>query len=120
MKRIGLTIRASTAGETIAPRVGSVAIATRECALFALGEAGVCYETYRIGDVPGYSFLFERGGFDGFSLEEVALCLRLTGEVAPELAGYAFSSVAQLREDWRQGRFVPVFARARTGRGGRA
>lgn len=114
------TIGPTTAAARITPTVGMVAIATRECAVFAFGEAGVCYEAYRIGDRLGWSFVFERGGFDGFSAADVALCLHLTGEVAPELAGYVFEHVGRLREDWRGGVFAPGFARARTVRGGRA
>lgn len=118
---IGSTPAAVDAGGMIIPKVGMVAIATRECAVFAFGEAGVCYETYpRSSGELGWSFIFERGEFDGFSAEDVALCLHLTGEVVPELAGYAFAGVGRLREDWRQGRFGLAFARARTGQGGRA
>lgn len=121
MAATGPTTAAVSAGGTIAPRVGSIAVATRECAVFAFGEAGVCYEVYpRSGGELGWSFIFERGGFDGFSAEDVALCLHLTGEVAPELAGYAFEGVGRLREDWRREHFALAFARARTGHGGRA
>lgn len=101
-------------------RVGSVVIATRECAVFRFGEAGVCYEEYRLGGRLGWSFVFERGGHDGFSPGDVALCLHVTGEVAPEVAGYEFADVAQLLRDHEAGRFAPAFARARVGRGGRA
>jgi hypothetical protein len=120
MTIIGSTAAAAHAGGTITPQVGAVAVATRECTVFAFGEAGVCYEAYRIGGKPGWSFIFERGGFDGFSAEDVALCLHLTGEVAPELEGYVFANVGRLRENWRQGRFAAAFVRARTGQGGRA
>jgi hypothetical protein len=116
MGTTGPTTTASIAGGPPTPRVDSVAIATRACAVFAFGEASVCCETYRIGGRPGWSFVFERGGFDGFSAEDVALCLHLTGEVAPELAGYGFRGVGHLRADRRRGCFAGAFARVRTGR----
>jgi hypothetical protein len=107
-------------GPLHALRVGSLAVAKRACAVFDLGEPGVCYESYRVGGRPGWSFVFARGGFDGFSPQDVALCLHLTGEVAPELAGYRFRSVGQLRVDHDAGRFVAAFARVLAGREGRA
>jgi hypothetical protein len=99
------------------PQGRAVAVATRECTVFAFGEAGVCYEAYRIGGKPSWSFIFERSGFDGFSAEDVALCLHFAGEVVLELEGYVFANIGRLREDWRQGRFAAAFAR--TGQGGR-
>lgn len=110
----------SCGGALHVPRVGSLAVAKRACALFDLGEPGVCYESYRVGDRPGWSFLFARGGYDGFSPRDVALCLHLTGEVAPELAGYRFRNVGQLQADHDAGRFAPAFARVPVGREGRA
>jgi hypothetical protein len=114
-----MTTAPMTAAATITPRVGAVAIAIRECAVFAFEEAGVCYEAYRIGGTPGWAFIFERGGFDGFSAADLALDLHLTGVVAPELEHYDFQNIGQLREDWRRGVFAPGFARTRTVRGGR-
>jgi hypothetical protein len=73
------------------------------------------------GSAPSADAAFiSRGGVDGFSAADVALCLHLTGEVVPELEGYAFENVGRLREDWRQDRFGAAIARARTGQGGRA
>lgn len=102
-------------GPLHAPRVGSLAVATRACALFDHGEPGVCYESYRLGSRPGWAFVFERGGFDGFSPRDVTLCLRLTGEVAPELVRYRFRDVGRLREDHAAGLFARAFTRALVG-----
>lgn len=122
MGRTGATIEASTENGTPGLRVGSVAVAMRECGVFRLGEAGVCFEAYRIGGRPGWSFIFERGGFDGFSPSDVGLCLHVTGEVAPGLEGYEHTGIGRLLRDWREGRFTVAFARARAwvGREGRA
>jgi hypothetical protein len=48
-------------------QVGSQVIAKRASGLNAVGERGVCYEVYQLGGRPGYSFILERGGYDGFS-----------------------------------------------------
>ena len=51
----------------ISVQLGTLAVATRATGICRAGELGVCCELYRIGDRPGYSFIFERGGYDGFS-----------------------------------------------------
>lgn len=90
--------------------VGTVVIATRDTGICRQGERGVCYEVYARGDgTNGHSILFERGGYDGFSPDEVALCLTVTDQVIPELQEYEFRNVGQLSSDHRRGVFKAAF-----------
>jgi hypothetical protein len=93
-------------------RVGSLVIARHVSGVCAVGEPGVCYEEYRIGDRPGWSVVFQGGRYDGVSPEDVMLFLRLTGHIAPEVAGYLFTNVGQLVRDFQAGRFESAFAQA--------
>src|SRR5712691_7718706 len=74
-------------------QVGSLAIATRASGVCDVGERGVCYEVYALGGRPGYSFLFEQGRYDGFSPEDVAMFLSITGEICAAVADYQFINV---------------------------
>jgi hypothetical protein len=89
--------------------VGSLAIATRASGVCAAGERGVCYEVYTLGGRPGYAFIFERGGYDGFSPEDVDLFLTITDTVYATIAGYEFTNVMRLQRDFAQGRFAEAF-----------
>jgi hypothetical protein len=95
-------------GQTI--RVGTLAAAKRDSGVCRAGERGVCYETYTLGGRPGYSFLFERGGYDGFSPEDVDAFLDVTDHVCPEVASYQFTNVVRLNRDFEAGRFAAAFA----------
>ena len=95
--------------------VGTIAIATRDSGVCDVGERGVCYEVYTLGGRPGYSFLFEKGRYDGFSPEDVAMCLTVTETVCPTVADYQFTNVMRLMRDFRLGRFAEAFpSRQRT------
>jgi hypothetical protein len=94
---------------TPAIQVGSLALATRASGVCDVGERGVCYEVYALGGRPGFSFLFEQGRYDGFSPEDVALCLTITGEVCAAVTDYQFTNVTRLQRDWAQGRFAAAF-----------
>lgn len=89
---------------TPAIQVGSLALATRASGVCDVGERGVCYEVYELGGRPGYSFLFEQGRYDGFSTEDVALFLTITGEICAAVADYQFTNVVRLSRDVAQGR----------------
>ena len=93
---------------TVTPviQVGSLAIATRASGVCDVGERGVCDDVYARGGRPGYSFLFEQGRSDGFSPEDVARFLTITGEVCAAVAEYQFTTVTRLQRDWAQGRFA--------------
>lgn len=94
---------------TPAIQVGSLAIATRASGVCDAGERAVCYEVYELGGRPGYSFLFEQGRYDGFSPEDVALFLTITGEVCVTVADYQFTNVMRLSRDVARGRFAAAF-----------
>lgn len=95
-------------------KVGSQVIAKRASGVNAAGERGVCYEVYQLGGRPGYSFIFERGRYDGFSPDEVATFLHVTGQVCPALADYQFTTVTRLTRDFEQGRFAEAFPPLKT------
>ncbi len=93
----------------ISVQLGTLAVATRATGICRAGELGVCYELYRIGDRPGASFIFERGGYDGFSPQEVELILEVTGVVFRSIETYSFTDVGQLLKDFLAGRFGEAF-----------
>ena len=88
------------------PQVGSIAIATRTTGVCDIGERGVCYEVYVLGGRPGYSFIFASGRYDGFSPDEVAAMLMITGDVCVSVRDYQFTNVTQLDRDFRRGVFA--------------
>ena len=90
-------------------QVGSLAIATRASGVCNVGERGVCYEVYALAGRLGYSFLFEQGRYDGFSPEDVALFLTITGEVCAAVADDQCTTVTRLQRDEAQGRFAAAF-----------
>ncbi len=84
-------------------------LARRKTGVCDVGEMGVCYEVYTLGNRLGYSFIFERGRYDGFSPEEVTMFLIVTDEVCPPIANYQFRNVIRLCRDFQQGRFDEAF-----------
>jgi len=95
-------------------QVGSLVIAKRASAVCAVGERGVCYELYELGGRPGYSIIFERGRYDGFSPEEITTFLHATDQVCPAIADYQFANVTKLSRDFEQGRFAEAFPPLKT------
>ena len=87
-------------------RVGTLAVAKRDSGVCKTGEYGVCYEVHTLEDRPGYSFIFKRGGFDGFSPRDVETFLKVFDLVAPSVTSYTFTSVGRLLQDYRAGRFA--------------
>ena len=102
----------------MALQVGSLVIAKRATGVCHFGEPGVVYEEYRLKGHPGWSVIFRSGRHDGFSPDDVEMCLHVTGQVAPEVASYQFSDARQLERDYEAGRFTAAFARVRTAPGG--
>jgi hypothetical protein len=92
-------------------RVGSIAIAKRASGEWSVDEPGVCYEVYELEDRAGYSFIFEKGGYDGFSPEDVETYLHVTGEQSAALAGYQFKNEGRLSADHAAGVFQRAFDR---------
>ncbi|HYQ91900.1 MAG TPA: hypothetical protein VES89_07455 [Candidatus Competibacteraceae bacterium] len=94
---------------TLPIQVGSRVIAKRASGVCDPGERGICYEVYELAGRPGWSFLFESGRYDGFSPEDVATFLEVTGDVCQAVAEYRFRNVWQLCRDFQDGRFNPGF-----------
>ena len=90
---------------TLIPRVGSITYAVRASSLWQKGERGVCYEIYGIGDRAGFSFIFEKGGYDGFSEDELEPWLLITKEIAPSVVGFQFKNVLHLTGAYQAGWF---------------
>ncbi len=104
--------------------LGSLVTARRETAFCLPGESGVCFATRQVSFVdsesepgqserlkePGYSFIFQGGGYDGFSPDQVRDFLEVTGLVSKDVADYQFKDVGQLEADWRSRRFDKAFA----------
>ena len=90
-------------------RVGSLAIAKRASGEWSVDEPGVCYEVYELEDRAGYSFIFEKGGYDGFSPEDVETYLHVTGEQSAALARYQFKNEGRLSADHAAGVFQRAF-----------
>jgi hypothetical protein len=76
--------------------------------LAQVGDLGICYEVYTLGDRQGVSIIFERGGHDGFSPVEQTAFLAVEGFSQP-LSSYSFTNVMQLLEDFHRGIFAPAF-----------
>ena len=90
-------------------QVGSLVVAKRDSGVCREGERGVCYELYELGRRPGYSIIFERGGHDGFSPQDVEMFLEVTGVVLPSIEDFEFRNVMQLRRAFERGRFAEAF-----------
>ena len=95
-------------------KVGSLVIAKRASGVNAAGARGVCYEVYQLGGRHGYSIIFERGRYDGFSPEEANTFLHITGQHCPDVADYHFSNVTRLKRDFDEGHFAAAFPPLRT------
>jgi len=95
-------------------QVGSLVIARRTSGVCAAGERGVCYERYTLDGRPGYGILFQGGRYDGFSPDDMAKFLDVTGQVCPAVAGYRFTNVTQLARDFEAGRFAAAFPPRKT------
>jgi hypothetical protein len=76
-------------------------------------EIGVCYAIDR-GSEYGYFFIFQRGGYGGFSRVNVEEdYLWLTDETCPEVASYQFKNDDVLEHDYKCGVFTPAFEMGR-------
>ena len=87
-------------------RVGTLAVAKRDSGVCREDDLGVCYEVYTLNGRPGYAFIFERGGFDGFSPRDVEMFLEPLELVVPSVASYQFTNVLKLVRNYRTGRFA--------------
>jgi hypothetical protein len=89
--------------------VGTLVIAQRATGVCSVGEPGMCYERYEVGGRPGWSFIFAKGGYDGFSPSEVADLLLIKPMIADYLRDYRFTNVTRLANDYRRGLFNRAF-----------
>jgi hypothetical protein len=107
--------------------VGTLATAKHDTGLSYLEEAGVCVATKQVCFVdaqsepgqagrlkePGYTFIFERGGYDGFTSEQVERFLEISDNVSKEVADYRFENKGKLEADYQAGRFAAAFEERR-------
>lgn len=79
-------------------QVGSRVIARAKTGVCDVGELGLIYEVYDRGQggSQGYSIIFERGHYDGFSPDELASMILVTDELEPTMIGYQFTNVITL------------------------
>jgi len=94
------------------PQITVGSLVTAKCELESVSwaeESGVCFEVYELGNRPGYGFIFQRGGYDGFSPDEVKRFLEVSGSVSEPVADYQFKNVSQLQADYGAGRFDAAF-----------
>jgi hypothetical protein len=84
--------------------IGTVVKATRDISGIRakMGDLGICYELYDGGEYQGASFIFERGGYDGFNPKDIEVALEHIGEIP---FSYEFTSVVDLMRDFREGVF---------------
>jgi hypothetical protein len=90
-------------------RIGSVAAAKCSTEACFIGEVGVCYG---ISDFEGhkvYGFVFETGRFIVLTSDDAAQALSIPGRICEAVSDYTFAGDAQLKADFRAGRFTPAF-----------
>lgn len=76
------------------------------------GSLGLCYDTYS----GSSGFIFENGAYDSFS-DEDQIMLDYVGK-SEKYSNYEFTSVAQLSQDYKDGKFDFASLRAEFGIGG--
>jgi len=81
----------------------------RKSGVCDVGECGVCYEVYELGDSPGYSFMFEKGQHDSLSASEVDMFWQVTDAICQSVVDYQFTSAVRLMRDDDSGRFALAF-----------
>jgi hypothetical protein len=64
----------------------------------SIGDFGICYECYELGNGQGRSFVFEKGGYDGFSLDEQE---KMFEHIKDTNFNYIFDNVRTLKIDFR-------------------
>lgn len=73
-----------------------------------IGDVGVVYEEYDLGDGHGASVIFSNGLYDGFSPDEQEKFLKKIGR-CDDVKGYSFTNVIRLERDFREGVFNKAF-----------
>lgn len=93
--------------------IGTLVVAKHDTAVCKTGEVGVCYEKYQLDGREGHGFIFEHGGYDGFSPEEVEQFLTIITTEGGALTHYSFTNVGKLMQDYRDGEFTACFQAAK-------
>ena len=90
-------------------RIGSVVRSKSVTEACYIGEVGVCYG---VGDYEGekvFGFIFEAGRFIVLNLDDAVQALNIAGRICEAVADYVYRGDAQLKTDFRAGRFAPAF-----------
>lgn len=89
--------------------IGTVAAAKVSTPACYSGEIGVCYGA----EIPAVSkstaLFLKRAGLPHFTVDDIAQALKLTGRVSEAVAEYKYANDAQLKADFRAGRFGAAF-----------
>lgn len=93
-------------------KVGTLVQSIVTTAICRNGEVGVCYEVYDRG-IQGFSFIFNGGGYDGFSPQEVENMLKILGQTTEKgIKNYIFRNVMTLTHHHNIGVFDNAFIEA--------
>lgn len=92
--------------------VGARVYALADTAVCSAHEPGVVYDAYEFGAHAGRSVIFEKGGYDGFSTDELQRFLIPEGSTDPKAASYVFQSAGRLARDHSLGVFSFIFPRS--------
>lgn len=87
--------------------VGTLVVANKSTRICKKGERGICFDVYDFGktDFEGYSIIFQDGGYEGFSANEVERTLKILDRVDPVIANYTYANAKQLMLDYKIGIF---------------
>lgn len=94
--------------------VGDIVRVEKSCLNNPAGSYAVCHEVYRIGEEPGWSFLFPNGLYDGFSESDIQLWNVVLRGHCSDVENYEFRSVLALETDFRNKQFEPAMKLIRT------
>ena len=96
-------------GMTSEIRIGSIAVAQLKTDACFIGEVGVCHGVSDFDGQKVYGFVFETGRFIVLTSDDAAQALNITGRICEAVADYVYAGDAQLKADFRVGRFAPAF-----------
>ena len=100
-------------GMTSDIHIGSIAAAKLKTDACFIGELGVCYGVSDFEGQTIYGFIFETGRFMVFTTETVPQVLSVRDRICEAVAEYSYTNDAQLKTDFRSGRFASAFPAVR-------